>query len=106
MLHPVPKDYFFNHVFQRKALIVRASERNKLARLQGIIDHQMFGLDLKSMLANTASDLLHIWHPPKGSSRAKKMTIQNVDTDDVNEAVKAYKDGASLYFGSSLEFRT
>jgi hypothetical protein len=49
--------------------------------------------------------MLHIWHPPKGSSKAKKQTISNVDTDDIDDAIKAYKSGASLYFSSSLEFR-
>lgn len=43
--------------------------------MQGVIEDQMFNLNLKQMLSNTASELLHIWYPPKGSSKAKKLTI-------------------------------
>lgn len=91
MLHPVDRDYFFANVYQKKAMILRANPKNKLQRLEHVIDEEMFGLNAKKMLANTASDMLHIWYPPKGMSKAKKMTISNVDTDDIAEALSAYK---------------
>jgi len=67
----------------------------------------MFKLNLEKMLKHSASDLLHIWHPPKTTdAKARTTTISNVDTDDIAEALEAYKKGASLYFGSSQEFRS
>jgi hypothetical protein len=103
MLHPVDQDYFFKHVYKKKAIIIKAhSDTNRLSK---VINEEMFGLKIKDLLENSASEMLHIWHPPKGNSKAKKMTISNVDTEDVAEALKAYKQGASLYFGSSLDFR-
>ena len=69
----------------------------------------MFKLDVRKMCENTASEMIHIWYPKKGnekSSIGQAKTINSVATDDPDEAVKAYeKKGASLYFGSSLEFR-
>lgn len=104
-MHPVSRDYFFSHVFQKKAMIIKANRANE-SRLDRVIHGEMHGLNLQAMLANSASEVLHIWHPPKGDSKAKKTTISNVDTDDLDEALRAYNKGASLYFGSSLEFRT
>lgn len=67
----------------------------------------MFNLSLPKLLQNSASEMLHIWHPPRGNKKQKKQTIENVDTEDIQEALNAYKnDKASLYFGSSLQFRS
>ena len=37
--------------------------------------------------------------------KGKKQTIRSVTSDDVDEGVKAYKKGASLYFSSEVGFR-
>lgn len=67
----------------------------------------MFGLKVKEMCENTASDKIHIWFPNRDNKNTKKQQeIKSFETEDYELAVTAYeRGGASLYFGSSLEFR-
>jgi len=61
----------------------------------------MFNLDIESMCENTASDKIHIWYPD-----SKEDSIDSFETDDSKLAAASFlRGGASLYFGSSLEFR-
>jgi hypothetical protein len=61
----------------------------------------MFDLDLPALLENSASEKLHIWFP-----KSEDSLISNYATDDTELAATSYTNGrASLYFGSSLEFR-
>lgn len=68
----------------------------------------MFNLNLKKMCKNTASDKMHIWFPNKNTSTddQKSKQIKSIETDDLDLVIASYeRGGASLYFGSSLEFR-
>ncbi len=64
----------------------------------------MYNLDVEQMCENTASEKIHIWFPNKNPSDDKQ--IKSYGTEETELAVTAYQRGsASLYFGSSLEFR-
>jgi hypothetical protein len=64
----------------------------------------MYNLDVREMCENTASDKIHIWFPKKDGSGDP---IKSFGTEDPELAVTSFeRGGASLYFGSSLEFRT
>ena len=64
----------------------------------------MYNLDVEQMCENTASEKIHIWFPNKNPSDDKK--IKSYGTEETELTVTAYqRGGASLYFGSSLEFR-
>jgi len=66
----------------------------------------MFDLHLPTLVYATAeTESIHIWRPPKAGQTNKNQTIKSEETDDVDEAIKAAKRGASLYFTSSPEFR-
>lgn len=67
----------------------------------------MFGLDVQAMCENTASENIHIWFPPEKKPQPDKMhAIKSYQTQDPEFAYQAFKrGGASLYFGSSEEFR-
>lgn len=77
----------------------------------------MYDLNLKKMCKNTASDKMHIWFPNKTQKTddnadvstkksVQSKQIKSIETDDVELAIVSYeRGGASLYFGSSLEFR-
>lgn len=66
----------------------------------------MYGLNVKEMCENTASDNIHIWFPMKQGGDKDYTTIRSFGTEDTEMAVTAYERGqASLYFGSSLQFR-
>ena len=71
-------------------------------RAADIIKHQMFGLDLPKMLRNSASDSIHVWNMPGATTKAKQVSSVEAKPAD---AYKAYRGGASLYFGSSTDFR-
>ena len=62
---------------------------------------------LEELLENTASEKLHIWFPDNPEKRNHdQKVIESFDTDDVHLAVKSHeRGGASLYFGSPVEFR-
>ena len=63
----------------------------------------MYNFDVREMCENTASDLIHVWFPSK---QGDAKSIKSFGTEDVELAVTAYeRGGASLYFGSSLDFR-
>ena len=65
----------------------------------------MYDLDVEQMCENTASEKIHIWFPNKNSKIEDKQ-IKSFGTEETELAVTAYqRGGASLYFGSSLEFR-
>jgi hypothetical protein len=65
----------------------------------------MYDLDVEQMCENTASEKIHIWFPNKNSKIEDKQ-IKSYGTEETELAVTAYqRGGASLYFGSSLEFR-
>lgn len=71
-------------------------------RFAHIVKTQMYDLDVQEMCENTASDKIHVWFPMRGSGEP----IRSFGTEDTDLAVTAYeRGGASLYFGSSLEFR-
>jgi hypothetical protein len=56
------------------------------------------------MCENTASEKIHVWFPNKGG---EQKSIKSFGTEDTELAVTAnQRGGASLYFGSSLDFRT
>ena len=64
------------------------------------------------MCENTASEKIHIWFPKKHDEHEEKKkpksstNIKSFGTEETELAVAAYeRSGASLYFGSSLEFR-
>jgi hypothetical protein len=68
----------------------------------------MFNLNVKEMCENTASEKIHIWFPNRkfNEEGVADKQIKSFETEDVEMAVTAYeRGGASLYFGSSLEFR-
>ena len=66
---------------------------------------RLFGLDVNELLENTASDKLHIWFP-KAEQKGTQTLITNYATDDAELAATTYTNArASLYFGSSLDFR-
>ena len=68
----------------------------------------MFNLDIESLLSEQAlGDNFDIWFPPsrqKGIPKNKK-TIRSETHEDVQEGVKAYRKGASLYFSANVGFR-
>eukprot|EP00347_Sterkiella_histriomuscorum_P017201 403350287 len=114
LIYPLDKDQFFNQIFSKKALVIKGQSSK---RFKEIVKTQMFNLDLRSMCENTASDKIHIWFPKKHvetkqnlkSKQSEKQvdnTIKSIETEDPDLAVVSYLRGnASLYFGSSLEFR-
>jgi hypothetical protein len=55
MLHPLTREYFFNNIYQNKAMILKANPANKVKRFEGIIKNQMYGLDYEKMLDNSSS---------------------------------------------------
>lgn len=57
-------------------------------------------LDVESLVRTSSSDQIHVWIPPKKGEG--KVNSVDMDPDD---ALKHYKKGASLYFGSTVEFR-
>ena len=61
----------------------------------------MYGLDLRKLVQNSASEAIHVWHMPKGK---KTKSVKSIDATPA-EAYKFYKEGASLYFGASPTFR-
>jgi hypothetical protein len=102
---PLNRNQFFGEIFSKKALVIKGGS---VQRFREIIKHQMFNLDLREMCENTASEEIHIWYPKKQGTNTKTTTttIKSIGTDDPEKAVAAYiNKGASLYFGSSLEFR-
>lgn len=63
---------------------------------------------VEKLCENTASEQIHIWYPDRsGKSHAKfQKEIDSFGTNDIPLAVKSYeRGGASLYFGSPVEFR-
>jgi len=60
----------------------------------------MDNLNIKTLCENSSSEQIHVWFP--GKKNGEKVT--SVDMDASN-AYKEYIKGASLYFGSSVEFR-
>ena len=58
----------------------------------------MYKLNLKRILKNADSENVHIWKKTKSG-------INSFQTDDVDEALDHYKNGASLYLSSSAEMR-
>ena len=90
---------FFEKDYAQRALVIKGGSSR---RFDHIVRTQLFNLDLQSMCENTASDRMHIWFPKAGAGQP----IRSFGTEDVDLAVTAYeRGGASLYFGSSLEFR-
>ena len=88
------KEDFFTSIFRSRALVIRSDVK----RLP-LVKKALFGLNLKKMLTNSASELLHIWQPTKKE-------INSFSTESVEEAHSSYLNKhASLYFGSSLEMR-
>ena len=53
------------------------------------------------MLKNSCSESIHVWQMP-GAGKSK--AVKSEETSP-KEAYKAFKNGASLYFGSSPDFR-
>ena len=86
---------FKTNIWRRKALVTRGFK----SRFQNLIRIGMFDLDLRSMLENTASDAIHAWLRPLSSERSKR--LDSVRTENVDDAIKLHRAGASLYFRAS-----
>jgi hypothetical protein len=85
------------------------------SRYEDLIKEHFYNLELvnllifslEELLENTASEKLHIWYPddPKKKPHEQKL-VESFDIDDVQLAIKSHeRGGASLYFGSPVEFR-
>ena len=105
LIFPLKPQQFFDSYYAQKALVIKGGSCD---RFQHIVDTQMFGLDVEEMCENTASEKIHVWFPVKVESTkgGKLKPIKSFATEETDLAVTAYeRGGASLYFGSSLEFR-
>ena len=63
---------------------------------------------MEQLCENTASEQVHIWYPDRDNKSKEKFQkgIDSFGTNDIPLAIKAHeKGGASLYFGSPVEFR-
>ncbi|CDW85608.1 lysine-specific demethylase no66-like [Stylonychia lemnae] len=117
LIFPMRREEFFEKIFTKKALVIKGFSSK---RFKQIVEEQMFDLDLKQMCENTASENIHIWFPKqkqdqqkvksqknnKNALKDQDLTIKSIETEDPDLACVSYqRGGASLYFGSSLEFR-
>lgn len=103
LIHPLTPKQFYSRFFARRALIIKGGSSK---RFDTIVKDQLFDLDVRDLCENNASDRVHIWFPNKGEDQNKFKEIKSFSTDDYNLATTAYeRGGASLYFGSSLDFR-
>ena len=102
LIYPLTPKQFYARYFARRALIIKGGSSK---RFKTIVSDQMYDLDVKELCENNASGNVHIWFPNK-ADQAKGKEIKSFSTEDYNLATTAYeRGGASLYFGSSLEFR-
>lgn len=62
---------------------------------------------LEELCENTASEQIHIWYGDRSNQNGTfQKEIESLGTTDTQLALKAHeRGGASLYFGSSVEFR-
>lgn len=64
---------------------------------------------MEKLCENTASENIHIWYPDRSTPDEDVDCQKEIDsfaTDDIPLAIKSYeKGGASLYFGSPVDFR-
>jgi len=101
LIHPLTFKQFYSRFFSKRALIIKGGSSK---RFETIVKVQMYDLDVKELCENNASERVHIWFPDKGEGKSKE--IKSFSTEDYDMATTAYeRGGASLYFGSSLDFR-
>ena len=121
LLHPLPApELFLERYWGRKPLAVLGVGASRVAQLN---EEAMFGLDVKELMVNSASDSIFVWmkeQPPSSSStssssspstpslsaslQATSPPISSFPLDNPNQldaALVCYNAGASLYFRSS-----
>lgn len=102
VIYPLTPAQFYSRFFAKRALIIKGGRKTRFSH---IVKTQMYDLDVEQICENTASEKMHIWFPNKNSKIEDKQ-IKSFGTEETELAVTAFqRGGASLYFGSSLEFR-
>ena len=59
LIFPLSKEEFLKQIYKEKALLIKSKGYD---RFSTIIEKWMFNLDLSQMVANTASEKVHLWH--------------------------------------------
>ena len=101
LIYPLTKQQFYENIYAQRAMVIRCGKHGP-KRIVEIIKQQMFGLNLPQMLKNSCSESIHVWNMP--GQRSKDKAVASVEASPT-DAYKAYRAGASLYFGSSPDFR-
>ncbi len=101
LIYPVNANEFYANYFAKRALVIKGGSSR---RFDKIVSEQMYELDVREMCENNASDRVHIWFPNRDVGEGT--LVKSFSTDDYELATTAYeRGGASLYFGSSKDFR-
>ena len=91
---------FLAEDFQRRPVVVRGSKD----RLTEIIDNFMWGLDVASILENTASENgIHCW---LNAGDDKTSSMDSISVDQASVALKLHNAGHSLYCRASPELES
>ena len=94
-LHPMPRKEFLRNIFQQCACAFTGGNPERFSE---VIGAHMFGLDLRSMLENSASEDISVWMRDQETG-----LIESFKTDDPHVALACHHGGGSLYFRSSQE---
>lgn len=85
------EDAFMSTVWQKRPMVVRGKAGED--RMSVIKEEFMFGLDVESLLSNTASDAIHVWL--KSSTSGDR--LDSIQVEQPSSALKLYAAGNSLY---------
>lgn len=104
-MYPLSIDEFRKKYYRQKALVIKLGSSS---RFDDLVKEHLYNCSLEQLCENTASEQIHIWFPdPNGDKNSKaQKEIDSFGTNDIPMALKAHeRGGASLYFGSPVEFR-
>ncbi|CAN0184819.1 unnamed protein product, partial [Discosporangium mesarthrocarpum] len=76
LIRPLRPSEFLREYFHRKALVLNCIEGGA-RHVQALADELLHGLDVESLLANTASDSIFVWVVDPASGKIRSIEIQD-----------------------------
>eukprot|EP01033_Poteriospumella_lacustris_P017660 gene17660-12646_t len=98
-----PQKEFVRDYFQKNVVVSKGFDLSE-------VSNTLYDLDVKKMLAETASDQIHVWlkttKPLQSGSEETMQVLDSITVDDHEQAYKLYQAGHSLYCRASAEFES
>lgn len=98
-----PQKEFVRDYFQKNVVVSKGFDLSE-------VSNTLYDLDVKKMLAETASDQIHVWlkttKPLQSGSEENMQVLDSITVDDHEQAYKLYQAGHSLYCRASAEFES